>query len=702
MTCPLASTRARSRVAPLAVGTAAFLAVSVSSTTAHAQSSARQKAHAPRHATPNADWPSYGRDPGGSRWSPLQEITRENVGRLHEAWRFSTGEAGIATRGRTSFEATPLVVAGAMYLSTPLGRVFALDAATGRERWRYDAHVSHDAGFGDWTSRGVSFWVDSAAMPGSACRLRVVFATTDARLLTLDATDGRLCATFGDAGIVDLRRGLRNTPSDTSEYEVTSPPAILDGVIVVGSAVADNNRTNAASGEVRGYDARTGALRWTYDPVPQDPRDSVAYASWRGANAHRTGAANAWSVIAADPRRGLVFVPTSSPSPDYYGGERLGDDRDANSVVALRAATGERVWAFQTVHHDIWDYDNAAPPALITMRRDGRATDAVLEATKTGMLFVLDRTTGRPLVPVEERAVPPSDVPGEIASPTQPFSTLPSLVTMRPSAEKAFGRDSADRAACRATLSGLRYDGPFTPPSLGGTLVVPSNVGGAHWGGVAFDPTRQLAIVPVNEIAAAVQLIPRAVADTITHEAGWQYASMRGTPYALRRRILVSPKGVPCTPPPFGQLVAVNLETGTIAWRVPLGTPSATTVTLGRGAGPAATPATSTTGADAGRAPAAASPALGSPNLGGPIVTAGGLVFIAATLDRHLRAFDVATGRELWSGALPAGGKATPMTYSVRGRQYVAIAAGGDGDVFGKGDEIVVFALPDSPRSVVR
>jgi quinoprotein glucose dehydrogenase len=647
-------------------------------------------------ALARGDWPSYGGDPGGSRWSPLAQVTRANVGRLEVAWRFSTGEAGpeLATRRRTSFEATPLVVGGTMYVSTPLGRVFALDAATGRERWRFDPGVARTASFGDFTNRGVTYWVDGAAPRAARCRARVVIATIDARLIALDASDGATCPGFGDGGTVDLRRGLRNAPADHAEYEVTSPPAVVDGVLVVGSAVADNGRTDMASGEVRGYDARTGALRWTFDPVPQDPADP-AYGTWRGAGARRTGAANAWSVIAADPARGLVFVPTSSASPDYHGGERLGDNRHANSVVALRARTGAVAWSFQTVHHDLWDYDNASPPALVTVRRGGREIPAVLQATKTGMLFVLHRDTGEPVVPVEERPVPASTAAGEAASPTQPFSTLPPLSPHAIRADDAFGADSADRAACRAAMASLRNEGIFTPPSVEGTLVVPSNVGGAHWGGLAFDPGRQLAVVPVNTLAAVVQLIPRdRMGDP--REAGWEYAAMRGTPYGMRRRILLSPRGVPCTPPPFGTLVAVNVESGTIAWRVPLGTPGPFAPT--RAGDPAARP---TAFAQAFRAegPAGADSAslaaLGSPNLGGPIVTAGGVVFVAATVDRQLRAFDVETGRELWRGALPAGGKATPMTYLAGGRQFVAIAAGGDGgDVFGKGDEVVVFALP--------
>jgi len=425
---------------------------------------------------------------------------------------------------------------------------------------------------------------------------------------------------------------------------------------------------------VRAFDARTGAQRWTWDPVPQDPADP-GHATWRGANGHRTGAANVWSVIVADPERDLVFVPTSSPSPDYFGGERLGDNRYANSVVALRASTGRVAWHFQTVHHDLWDYDNAAPPALATVRVDGRDVPAVIQATKSGMLFVLHRETGRPIFPVEERPVPPSDVPGEEASPTQPFTSRTPPLAPHFTADDAWGPTPADREWCRAEMAKLRNDGVFTPPSLRGTLQAPSNIGGAHWGGVAVDPERGIAVVPVNRIAAMVQLIPADSADAeIARSAGerldYEYTRMRGTPYVMRRRLLRGPSGLPCTPPPFGSLIAVNLRTGEKLWEVPLGSLKALSED----------------------APAE----WGSINLGGPIATASGVVFIAATLDRSLRAFDVETGRELWRGDLPASGRATPMTYllSSGGRQFVVVAAGGGGP-FGTADALVAFALPE-------
>src|SRR5438093_674582 len=310
-----------------------------------------------------------------------------------------------------------------MYVMTPTGIVTALDPATGTERWRYDAGVNPHRGYGDFASRGVSFWRDSRAAAGASCARRIIAATIDARLVALDAATGKPCIGFGAAGVVDLRKGLRVAPDEFQFYEVTSPPAIVGDLVITGSAVADNTNLAPASGEVRAYDARTGVLKWTFDPVPQDSTDPV-FKTWQGGSARSTGAANVWSVIVADPARDLVFLPTSSPAPDYYGGLRLGEDRYANSVVALRASTGRGVWHFQSVHHDLWDYDNASPPALVTVVQTGASLPAVIQTGKSAMLYVLDRTNGKPIFPVEERPVPASSVPGEVASPTQPFTTV--------------------------------------------------------------------------------------------------------------------------------------------------------------------------------------------------------------------------------------------------------------------------------------
>ena len=629
--------------------------------------------------TTAGEWTAYGRDALGSRFSPLAAITRENVGTLAVARTYRTGERDAKTERPTKFEATPLMVDGTLYLSTPFGRVIALDPETGKERWSYDARIDRGGNWGDFANRGVSTWLDPGATAGAHCRRSIYLGTIDARIIALDARTGTVCTAFGESGTVHLRRGLRNTPFETEEYELTSPPAVINGVLVTGSAIADNNRTNAASGEVRAYDARSGALRWSWDPVPRDSTDP-AWSSWRGAMAHTTGAANAWSVLAADSARDMVFVPTGSASPDYYGGERVGDNRYANSIVALRASTGKVVWHFQAVHHDLWDYDLASPPALVDGVRNGRTIAAVLQATKSGQLFVLDRDTGTPIFPVAERPVPRSTIFGERASPTQPFNTvLPPLSPQGMSLDQVWGATPAERDACLAQIRPLRNEGIYTPPSLEGTLAVPSNIGGAHWGGVAYDPARHIAVVPVNRIAAYVQLIRLDQLDTadMMHNqmrTGDEYTRMHGTPYIMRRRMLRSGTGLdlPCVSPPFGALVALNLETGTRAWEVPLGDPSTMKSEF----------------AQLGRT-------LGTPNLGGPIATAGGLVFIGATMDHALRAFDIETGKELWKGPLPGGARATPMTYRVgpNGKQFVVVSVGGSED-WGKGDYVVAFALP--------
>ena len=637
--------------------------------------------------SPDEEWPSYGRTPYGDRHSPLKQITPQNVSKLEVAWRFHTGEGApeFKTRAPTALEVTPIVFDGTMYLSTPLGRVFAIDPTTGARIWVFDPQVDRNVYFGDYANRGVALWPDIAKVDRSYSQsaLRVFVATIDTRLIALDANTGLPCADFGRQGTVQLRDGLRNTPANASEYEQTSPPTVVGGVVVVGSAVADNNRIDAASGEVRAFDPRTGALRWTWHPVPQDSTNP-AWQTWIGPNAHRTGAANAWTVFAADPIRNVVYVPTSSPSVDYFGGERKGDNKYANSITAINAATGAVLWSFQTVRHDLWDYDNASPPMLVTLQIGGRAVPALLLATKTGQLFALNRETGESLFPISRGNVPASDVPGEEAATTQILgSGLPALSPQRLSLDEVWGPMPEGLAACRQRFGELRNDGTFTPPSIRGSLIMPSNVGGAHWGGIAFDPSNDVVVVPTNRIAAVITLIPRATyearqgKETVGERIGTEYAMMRGTPFVLKRELFLGPSNAPCTPPPFGALTALSLRTRQILWSVPLGT-SEGLEKIGIRVPP---------------------DIQGAINLGGPITTASGLVFIGAALDRYFRAFDVTNGHELWKFALPAGGKATPMTYlGSDGRQYVVIAAGGDGKAWGWSDEIIAFALPRSAQ----
>jgi quinoprotein glucose dehydrogenase len=625
---------------------------------------------------PASDWPHYGRDAGGSRYAPLDEITRENVGRLRVAWIHSTGDLARVKRGypwrNASFEATPILVDGALYLCTPLHRVVALDPETGAERWSFDPGVDFSIGRADPACRGVSSWLDARVDSGAACRRRIFLATTDARLFALDAATGAPCDGFGEGGRVDLARGIESARPGI--YGVTSPPAVVGDLVIIGSQIGDNQRTDEASGVVRAYHARTGALAWAWDPIPRSEADP-AWATWEDGSAARTGAANAWAPLSTDPERDLVFVPTGSASPDFYGGERRGRNDYADSVVALRASTGEIVWHFQSVHHDLWDYDVPAQPVLATIRRDGAELPAVVQATKTGHLFVLHRETGEPLLPVEERPVPASDVPGEEAWPTQPFPVRPPpLVPQSLSPEDAFGLTPIDRRICREKIRSLRYEGVFTPPSLRGTIVYPGNAGGSNWGSVAIDPARGLVLANTSRVAHVVRLVERADYEAArAANPGKEVSPQAGTPYALMRDVLLSPLGLPCTPPPWGTLAAIELGAGEVRWETRLGTTRDV-------------------------APVPIAIRFGTPNLGGPLVTAGGLVFVGAAMDDFLRAFDVETGEELWKGRLPAGGQATPMTYRARdgGRQYVVIAAGGNQRMTTTlGDSVVAFALSE-------
>jgi quinoprotein glucose dehydrogenase len=606
-------------------------------------------------ASPDAEWPVYGHDPGGTKYSPLGQITTRNVKNLRIAWTYHTGDM-YDPKGRggkvSAFECTPLFVNGTLYVTTPFGRLIALDPDTGAKKWTFDPKSDITAGFGDFANRGASTWVDR-----NTGQRRLFVATIDGRLFAIDAKTGKALDSFGTGGLVDLRKGLRNPPHYKAEYEETSPPAVIGNLVIVGSGVADNNYVDAASGEVRAFDARTGKLAWTWDPMP----------------GQHTGAANTWSIISTDPERNLVFLPTGSASPDYYGGERPGNDLYADSLVALHADTGKMAWYFQTVHHDLWDYDVAPQPTVFTLRRNGKSIPAIAVGSKTGNLFLLNRVTGKPIFGVEERPAPKSGVPGEKTSPTQPFPVLPKpLVPQSLTADTAWGATAEDREWCRQMIAGKLAEGIFTPPSIGGSIIFPGNIGGIAWGGEAFDPAHQLLIVPTNRLAAYIRLIPRDKFDAEEgKEPGVEYARQRGTPYGLARIFLLNPRKIPCNPPPFGTLVAIDASTGEKKWEHTVGALPWLPEDL------------------AGN--------WGSPALGGPIVTGGGLVFIGATLDPYLKAFDVQTGELLWKGKLPTSARATPMTYrTAKGKQYVVIAAGGhDAPGSPQGDALVAFALPN-------
>ena len=634
-----------------------------------------------------ADWPYYGRDQEGTRHAPLDQINRDNAGYLEIAWEYHTGDFSDGSDGRpeTTFQATPILVDGVLYLATVYGRVIALSPETGAEIWKYDPGVDPAVERGEFANRGVTYWQAVDGVEGQVCERRIFVATVDARLIALDAARGTPCAGFGQAGQVDLSRGvgLGEYHADTREYGVTSPPVVVGGLVVVGSAVGDNRAATLERGIVRAFDARTGELRWVWDPIPRDPADP-AFRTWASGSAQRTGAANVWAQLSVDVARDLVFVPTSSPSPDYYGGERQGSNSYADSVVALRGSTGELVWHFQIVHHNIWDYDLPAQPSLITIRKDGRDIPALAQPTKMGFLYLLHRETGEPIFPVEERPVPQSDVPGEKSWPTQPFPTIPRpLVPTTLSGDNAWGLTPWDQGECRKLIERYRNDGIFTPSSLEGTIQYPGVIGGTNWGSAAFDPDRRWVILNTTRLPSVTGLIPRETLESGQPDVpdSATISQMSGTPYGLFRvPALLSPLELPCTKPPWGALLAVDTATGEVKWDVPLGTVQ-------------------------DLAPVPLPIRWGTPNLGGPMVTDGGLIFIGAAMDNYLRAFDVETGRELWKGRLPAGGQATPMTYrsTENGRQFVVIAAGGHGrlgtDI---GDSVVAFALPDSGAEVLK
>jgi quinoprotein glucose dehydrogenase len=608
-------------------------------------------------ALADSGWPQYGGDQGGQRHSSATQITPSNVAQLHQVWSYSTDDAtrhAQALKG-SSFENTPILDEGKLFICSAFQEVSALDPGTGKEIWRFDPHAPDGAKLSYPNShvcRGVAYW------KGPDGRGRIFLAANNRRLYALDAASGKPIASFGDHGAAVIYDGKL---VHETQMEFTSAPIVSHGVVVVGSSLDDNQRVDELRGTVRAFDAMTGAPKWSFDPV-------------QGANM-RAGAANVWAPLSADDACGLVYLPTSSPSPDFWGGYRTGDDRYTTAIVALKIATGEVAWSFQTVHHNVWDYDLPAQPTLGTVTYKGQTSPALLQATKQGLLFTINRETGKPIIPVVERKVPQGAAPGDRLSPTQPFPVAPPpLAPNRITADDAFGLTFWDRGKCRDAMKAARSDGLFTPPSTQGTLIYPFTGGGTNWGGLSFDAAHDVAFVNTSSAIHEVTLIPAKDFDAFRKAHPHEEVSRnQGAPFGMWRRTLLSPFGIPCNPPPWGQLHAIDMASGKILWSVPLGTTEDlapfSQYLLGK---------------------------TGIPNFGGPISTDSGLVFIAATMDDYLRAFDAKTGAELWRGRLPAGGQATPMTYMWKGRQYVVIAAGGHEKAGTKrGDQVIAFALGD-------
>jgi len=610
-------------------------------------------------ASPAAAWDHWGGDQGGTKFSTLDQITPQNAGRLIRAWDYRTGDLGSRppeAMKRTKFESTPLFVEDQLILCSPFNEVIALDPGTGAQKWRFDPKISNAQRPGNrFNCRGITYWVDDAAADGAACRSRIFMGTNDVRVIALDAKTGKACEDFGEHG--EVKTDIGKPLLWPGEFQITSAPVVTHGVIVVGSAISDNVRVEAPLGTVRAYDARSGKPRWSFDPLIHDGIDA--------------GHANVWAPMSADDARGLVFLPTTSASPDFYGGKRPGNNAHANSVVALKSETGELVWSFQTVHHDVWDYDLPAQPTLARIDTGEGMRDVVIQPTKQGFVFVLDRDTGKPVWPVEERAVPQGAVEGDTLSPTQPFPThVPPLSPQKFSPDEEFGPlPLIGSPSCRAMLRSARYDGLYTPPSTIGTLEFPFTGGGVNWGSAAFDPVHQVLYANTTNAVHLIKLIPAADVKDYNPPPGEDFGRQRGAPFAMKRAVAMSKAGMPCNKPPWGEMVALDLKAGKILWRSPVGTTEDV-------------------------APLGLAMPWGMPLVNGVAVTAGGVIFTGA-MDAYLRAFDAASGRELWQGRLPVPGVANPMTYLWKGEQYVAIAAGGHSEGGTSiGDSVVAFRLP--------
>ena len=622
------------------------------------------------YSGPIAEWDSYGGTEHGERYSPLTQITPQNIHQLKKVWEYNHGDVSDGSHeipSTTAFEATPIMVDGKLIFPTPFNRVIALNPETGEELWTYDPKIDLKGHYANQLiCRGVSYWRSSNDTDETN---RIFMATNDARLIALNGENGEPCKDFGRNGEVNLLAGV-GEPLYTGEYQVTSAPAIINDLVIVGSAVADGTRTNAPSGVVRAYNVNSGSLVWSWDMQPPKDTTNSDLISDVG---YLLGGPNVWAPMSTDTERDLLFVPTGNPSPDYFGGQRNNVDYYGSSIVAIKASTGEVVWHFQTVHHDLWDFDVPAQPTLTDIEKDGKVIPAVIQATKMGLFFILNRETGEPIFPIEERPVPQTTLPGEYTSPTQPYPVKPPpLIRHNMTKDEAWGVLGFN-GDCKSRFEKLHYEGAYTPPKLGHpTLMYPGNSGGSNWGGIAVDRDRQILVANVMDLAWIITLMPKDEYEQAKKDnPGVEIVPQTGTPYAMRRETFLSGLGLPCNPPPWGTLAAIDLKSGDIMWQDPFGTVR-------------------------DLAPVPLKIKYGVPNLGGPMVTASGLIFIGATLDNYIRAFDTETGEQVWEERLPAGGQATPLTYRVKssGKQYVVIAAGGHGRAGSKlGDSVIAYAL---------
>lgn len=621
---------------------------------------------------PDEDWRAYGRTQLGQRYTPQSQITPANVANLKVAWTFRTGDLpGKNDPGETTFEVTPIKVRDTLYLCSPHQRLFALDARTGQLRWSYDPKVQDNPTFQHLTCRGVSYHESASADASTECARKIFLPVNDGRMIALDAVTGRPCQRFGDHGTLNLLAGMGVTTAGF--YEPTSPPVVSDRIIVIAGSVIDNYSTREPSGVVRGFDIDTGQLVWAWDAGNPDENELPSLS-----HNYTNNSPNSWIAASYDPQLGLVYLPMGVQTPDIWGGNRSpASERYSSALVALDINTGKRAWSYQTVHHDLWDMDLPAQPTLADINTANGVVPAIIQPTKTGNLFVLDRRNGLPIVPAPERPVPQGAAPGDHVSPSQPFSELTFQPEQKLTGADMWGATIFDQLACRILFHQMRYEGTFTPPSLQGTLVFPGNLGMLEWGGIAVDPVRQIAIANPIAIPFVSKLLPRGpdnpTAPNDQHPSGSEIGvqPMYGTPYGVVLHPFLSPIGLPCKRPPWGYIAGIDLKTKSIAWMHRNGTI--------RDSAPVPLPFK-----------------MGVPSLGGPMVTAGGVAFLTSTADYFIRAYDVTNGRQLWEDRLPAGAQSTPMSYAVDGKQYVVTAAGGHGSFGTKvGDYVIAYALPN-------
>ncbi|MFP2507823.1 glucose/quinate/shikimate family membrane-bound PQQ-dependent dehydrogenase [Buttiauxella gaviniae] len=629
---------------------------------------------------PDADWPAYGRNQEGQRYSPLKQINDKNVGQLKEAWSFQTGDVKRPSDpGEITNEVTPIKIRDTLYLCTAHQQLFALDATTGKQKWKFDPRLDTNPSFQHVTCRGVSYHEATAdnATPDvvSDCPRRIILPVNDGRLFAINADNGKLCESFANKGILNLQTNMPVTTPGM--YEPTSPPIITDKVIVIAGAVTDNYSTREPSGVIRGFDVNSGKLLWAFDPGAKDPNTIP------GDEHHYTiNSPNSWAPAAYDAKLDLVYLPMGVTTPDIWGGNRTPEqERYASSIVALNATTGKLAWSYQTVHHDLWDMDMPSQPTLADITVKGETVPVIYAPAKTGNIFVLDRRDGKLVVPAPEKPVPQGAAKGDYVTPTQPFSDLSFRPKKDLSGADMWGATLYDQMVCRIIFHKLRYEGIFTPPSEQGTLVFPGNLGMFEWGGISVDPNRQVAIANPMALPFVSKLMPRGPGNPMEPpkdakgsgtETGIQ--PQYGVPYGVTLNPFLSPFGLPCKQPAWGYISAVDLKTNEVVWKKRIGTV--------RDSSPLPLPFK-----------------MGMPMLGGPISTAGNVLFIGATADNYLRAYNMSNGEKLWEARLPAGGQATPMTYEANGKQYVVISAGGHGSFGTKmGDYIVAYALPDDAK----